>query len=276
MAGTNTLSAKKVDASGGAAEEKRGMHRVLARNKSNQIPPGVCALAIMTKAPRAGAVKTRLQPPLTAEEAAALNICFLRDTAAAIERACDIDQTDARGVGVYTPRGAEHAYEEILPREFELLPQHGHGFGERLTNAAEDLLRAGFESCCLIDSDSPTVTGNAFRAAVEALQQKGDRIVLGPSEDGGYYLIGMKKLHRRLFEQIDWSTEQVLEQTIARAREGGVEVHTLPVFFDIDDRAALGRLCDELLGQSRQGAPATSQFLQEIVDREGRARIWPE
>jgi rSAM/selenodomain-associated transferase 1 len=250
------------------------MHRLLVRNKANQIQSGVCALAIMTKAPRAGAVKTRLQPPLTAEEAAALNICFLRDTAAVIGRVCD-NRGDARGVGVYTPRGAEHSYEEILPREFELLPQRGHGFGERLTHAAEDLLRAGFESCCLIDSDSPTVTDNAFRGAVEALQQEGDRVVLGPSEDGGYYLIGMKKLHRHLFEEIDWSTERVLEQTIARAGELGLEVHTLPLFFDIDDRATLARLCNELLGQNSGSAPATNQFLQEIVDREGRARIWP-
>jgi rSAM/selenodomain-associated transferase 1 len=251
------------------------MHRVLARNRSYQISSGVCALAIMTKAPRAGTVKTRLQPPLTAEEAAALNICFLRDTAAAIRRACDSGEKDARGVGVYTPRGAEHAYEGILPRDFELLPQRGHGFGERLTNAAEDLLAAGFESCCLIDSDSPTVTDDVFREAVHALQQKGERIVLGPSEDGGYYLIGIKKLHRHLFEEIDWSTERVLEQTFARACESGIEVHTLPAFFDIDDRTALARLCHELFRRNRGSAPATHEFLQQIVAREGRTRIWP-
>src|SRR5213082_2232776 len=80
----------------------------------------VCALAVMTKAPRAGQVKTRLVPPLSPQEAAELNICFLRDTAAAIAKACG---TTARGVGVYTPIGAEAAYIDILPREFELIPQ---------------------------------------------------------------------------------------------------------------------------------------------------------
>jgi hypothetical protein len=275
MGVTNTPCVKRVDACAGAAEEERGMHRVLASNPSKQVPPGICALAIMTKAPRPGAVKTRLQPPLTAEEAAALNVCFLRDTAAAINQVSNIKNRGVRGVGVYTPPGAADAYQEILPSGFELLPQRGDGFGERLANAAQDLFGAGFESHCLIDSDSPTVTGDSFHEAVEALQREGDRIVLGPSEDGGYYLIGMKKLHGHLFDQIDWSTGRVLEQTVARAGEIGVDVHTLPTFFDIDDRTMLARLCDELLGQNRGSAPATKEFLQRIVDREGRARIWP-
>src|SRR5215471_19639676 len=95
----------------------------------------VCALAVMTKAPRAGEVKTRLVPPLNPEEAAQLNVCFLRDTATAIVKACG---STARGVGVYTPVGAETAYAEILPREFDLLPQRGDEFGERLALAAAD------------------------------------------------------------------------------------------------------------------------------------------
>src|SRR5213082_3684580 len=94
-------------------------HNILDPNQRT-IADNLCALAIMTKAPRAGQVKTRLVPPLTPEEAAQLNICFLRDTAAAIAKACG---TTARGVGVYTPIGAEAAYIDILPREFELIPQ---------------------------------------------------------------------------------------------------------------------------------------------------------
>src|SRR5213080_1124559 len=104
------------------------MHRVFDRQQGNQISAGLCALTIMTKAPRAGAVKTRLQPPLTAEEAAELNVCFLRDTASAISRA----GKKARGIAVYTPAEAWHEYDKILPSDFELLPQRGSGFGERL------------------------------------------------------------------------------------------------------------------------------------------------
>src|SRR6184192_1440187 len=204
--------------------------RVLERTHS--MPPpvsrGFCALAVMTKAPLAGRVKTRLVPPLTPEEAAELNKCFLRDTAAAISSVCrrrpvgDASKmqlehagashseaaTAACGIAVYTPVGAESAYTGILPADFSLLPQRGDEFGERLFFAVEDLFRCGFDSMCLIDSDSPTVPAENFRQAVELLSTSEDCVVLGPSDDGGYYLIGMKKPHRHLFEQIDWSTER--------------------------------------------------------------------
>jgi len=269
------------------------MHRVLDRQLANQNPPGLCALAIMTKAPRAGSVKTRLQPPLTPAEAAELNICFLRDIAEAIAVACSSDPGRggkriaadkalvptkiARGIGVFTPAGSEKEYANILPLDFDLLPQRGSGFGERLLNAAEDLLRSGFESCCLINSDSPTVTADAFREAVTQLQWDDERIVLGPADDGGYYLIGMRKLHGRLFDEIDWSTGRVFAQTVERAQELRVRVHTLPTFFDVDDRATLHRLCEELLGKElcEPVAPATGKFLKDMIAREGRDRIWP-
>src|SRR5437899_100533 len=247
------------------------MHRVLDRQWGNQTPAGRCALAIMTKAPRAGTVKTRLQPPLTPSEAAQLNTCFLRDIAAVISAVGERSQ----GVGVFTPARSEKEYKGILPSHFDLIPQRGNGFGERLSNAAADLLQVGFESCCLINSDSPTATADAFREAVAQLQSADDRIVLGPSDDGGYYLIGMKKLHRRLFEQIDWSTERVFAQTLERASEIGLEVHVLPSCFDVDNRVALQRLCDELLGENLPAAPATKKFLADTISREGRGRIWP-
>jgi rSAM/selenodomain-associated transferase 1 len=233
----------------------------------------------MTKAPQAGKVKTRLTPPLSSEEAAALNTCFLRDTAAAIAKTAE--GGTARGIAVYTPAGAGAAYAGILPKEFELVPQRGEAFGERLALAAEDLLRIGFDSLCLIDSDSPTVPQQAFAQAVDFLARPGDSVVLGPSDDGGYYLIGLKKLHRQLFEDIDWSTERVLEQTIQRAREINLPVHLLRTWYDVDDRATLNRLCQELFnanGSTSGGypAPETRGFLDELLQREGRQRIWPE
>ncbi len=138
-------------------------------------------------------------------------------------------------------------------------------FGERLAFATEDLLRLGFDSLCLIDSDSPTVPQQAFAEAVDLLAQPGDSIVLGPSDDGGYYLIGLKKLHRQLFEGIDWSTERVLEQTIQRAREIELQVHLLPTWYDVDDRDTLGRLCQEFFGANGSSQPGLS--------RSGDARI---
>jgi rSAM/selenodomain-associated transferase 1 len=254
------------------------LHRILDPREGEQMPRGLCALAVMTKAPQAGRVKTRLTPPLSPDEAAALNVCFLRDTAAAISRTADGER--AQGIGVYTPSGAEAAYADILPKEFSLVPQRGEAFGERLCAATEDLLRLGFASLCLIDSDSPTVPAHAFARATDYLAEDKDSVILGPSDDGGYYLIGLKKLHRALFERIDWSTDRVLEQTIAAARAIGLPVHLLPTWYDVDDWATLARLCDELFGdngRSSEGfeAPATRQFLSALLEREGRARVWP-
>src|SRR5205823_13853107 len=87
------------------------------------------------------------------------------------------------------PVGAESAYTDVLPADFSLLPQRVDEFGERLFFAVEDLFRCGFDSMCLIDSDSPTVPAENFKQAVELLSTSEDCVVLGPSDDGGYYLI---------------------------------------------------------------------------------------
>lgn len=233
----------------------------------------MCALAVMAKAPRAGKVKTRLQPPLSAEEAAALNVCFLRDTAeniAAVAR-----EGDACGLICYTPVGDEAAFHGLLPDGFELIAQRGDGFGERLLCAAEDILSCGFGAVCLIDSDSPTLPASALREAVAALRTPGERVVLGPSEDGGYYLIGVKRAEPRLFERITWSTERVYAETVGRVCEAGMELVELPRWYDVDDEETLAVLQRELLHGERPefavvngfDARWTREFLRE---REGR------
>ena len=246
--------------------------RILDPNLPDAGAQGLCALAVMTKAPQAGRVKTRLVPPLTPEQAAELNKCFLRDTAAAISSACSRSETatGACGIAVYTPVGAESAYTDILPADFSLLPQRGEKFGERLYFAVEDLFNCGFESVCLIDSDSPTVPAENFQKAIELLSMSEDRVVLGPSDDGGYYLIGVKKPHRHLFDQIDWSTERVLIQTMQRATEIGLEHKLLPTGYDVDDGVSLQRLRRELLANttSADAAPHTREFLASFVARE--------
>ena len=252
-------------------------HRVLKADLAGLIPPGHCAFAVMTKAPVPGKVKTRLTPPLTPMEAAELNVCFLRDTARGIENA--VSQSAARGIAVYTPVGSESAYEGILPSSFDLVPQRGDAFGERLQLAMHDLFRLGFASVCLIDSDSPIVPHQAFSEAATVLAESENTIVLGPSEDGGYYLVGSTAVHPSLFEDIDWSTERVLEQTLERAKAAGLGVHLLPASYDVDDQRTLSRLCADLLGAgsdiSRDRAPATAEYLAELVRKNGQPRIWP-
>jgi uncharacterized protein len=241
-------------------------HQVLDPSQRS-IAGNLCALAIMTKAPRAGQVKTRLVPPLTSKEAAELNAAFLRDLSISILSACQMSPAGA--VAVYTPPRSEGVYENILPREFMLVPQRGENFGERLIFAAEDLFTVGFASVCLINSDSPSVPPQNFAEAAIELAEPLDRVVLGPANDGGYYLIGLKRMHRRLFEEIDWSTERVLEQTKQRSNELGLRTHELALGLDVDDGPSLARLRDELLSNksSADVAPNTRKFLAELTKR---------
>jgi hypothetical protein len=206
---------------------------------------GQCALAVMAKAPRPGKVKTRLAPPLTLVQSAAINICFLRDTADNI--ATVAASGNAAGIISYTPIGDEALFDTLLPADFALIPQRGDGFGERLLATTEDLLACGYGSVCLIDSDSPTVPAAAFEQAAAELVKPGDRIVLGPSHDGGYYLIGLKQAYAELFADIAWSTSTVFAETVAAARTANLEAVILPLWYDVDDAATLGILTAELL-----------------------------
>lgn len=252
---------------------KNSDQRLLFPSEHEPAFTGFCALTIMTKAPRAGEVKTRLTPPLTLEEAAELNICFLRDMTASILGAGD----GMRGIACYTPSDAAAEYREIVPGAFRLIAQRGTELGERMICAFQDLLGVGFSAVCLIGSDSPTVPASTFAEAVKIIARPDARLVLGPSEDGGYYLIGLKKIHRRLFEGIRWSTGSVMEQTMERAAELGLPVHLLPTAYDVDDVVALRRLCHDLLGPNDVGqgsaAPATKKFLTELLTRGGGRRM---
>jgi len=223
----------------------------------------------MAKAPRPGKVKTRLSPPLTHDQASALNICFIRDTAENIQQVAEA--SNSAGLVAYTPIGDEAAFDGLLPPGFQLLGQRGDGFGERLLFACEDLFACGFNAVCLIDSDSPTMPQDALLQAVERLSRAGDRMVLGGSDDGGYYLIGIKRLHHRLFDQIDWSTERVFDQTLERAREIGLKAELLPTWYDVDDAATLERLRRELAAPAGAGYDAkhTRGYLQSLQVAQG-------
>ncbi|HYK19164.1 MAG TPA: TIGR04282 family arsenosugar biosynthesis glycosyltransferase [Pyrinomonadaceae bacterium] len=232
----------------------------------------------MAKAPLAGEVKTRLVPPLRAREAAELNICFLSDMAANIQSVSETKT--ASGLVVYTPAGSESAFAGVLPAGFDLLVQRGASLGERLCNATDDLLKQGYGSVCLINSDSPTLPESILVHAIESLMAEGDRVVLGAAEDGGYYLIGLKHAHRNLFKDIAWSTSDVLARTRQRAAEIDLPVELLPPWYDVDDADTLNRLCEELLFTSSlngaYAAPHTRAFLHSIIKAEGLQRICPK
>ncbi len=241
----------------------------------------MCALVLMAKIPFAGAVKTRLTPPLSPEEAATLSMCFLRDMTTNM---ASLNGDGKSGVVLYTPADAETLLLRVLPNTFRLLAQRGETLGDRLINGAAELLDEEFDSVCLINSDSPTLPKEVLTTAASLLAQDGDRVVLGPSQDGGYYLIGLKRPHSNLFERIAWSTADVLSHTIERAAEIDLPVDLLPVWYDVDDAATLRLLCDELSllsdgedgrAQFRGGfeAPHTRKYLAGLIAKDGLQRF---
>jgi rSAM/selenodomain-associated transferase 1 len=221
-------------------------------------------MAVMAKAPRVGQAKTRLASVLSAKAAAEISACFIRDavgniSAAAMEAAID-------GYVAYSPRDAENEFRAMLSDSIGLLPSLRPGLGASLHDAASDLFAAGYGSVCLVNSDSPTLPTPMLVNAARMLAGPGDRLVLGPAEDGGYYLIGLKQAHARLFEDIAWSSSAVFVQTVDRAHELGLEPAVLPSWYDVDDLPSLQRLDADLFGGNGDPAiyraPHTAAFLR--------------
>ena len=191
-----------------------------------------------------GRTKTRLVPPLTFDQAAALNTAFLQDIA---------DNLLLAGRHAGSPatrrsrRPAPRSFSSrILPPAIGLIDACLPNFGDCLLHTIEEILARGHHSAVVLNSDSPTLPTAFLVETGGSLARPGERAVLGPSSDGGYYLLGLKTAHRRMFEDIAWSTERVAQQTLERAREIELDVHMLPVWYDVDDVDGLRRLGREL------------------------------
>jgi rSAM/selenodomain-associated transferase 1 len=218
------------------------------------------AVAIMAKAPRAGEVKTRLCPPLSLVDAAELYRRLLLDK---IEQVSSLRMASL--AIAYTPAEARAFFEEVAPG-FVLVPQRGADLGDRLANSLGELLGQGHRGALAIDSDTPTLPLAFLQQALDLIVTPEIDVVLGPTEDGGYYLIGLRAVHRELFEAMAWSTQQVLSETIRRADAKGLRVACLPPWYDIDSPDDLARL-RMALAASDGGAPRhTRKFLLERTD----------
>ena len=214
------------------------------------------AVAIMAKAPLAGAVKTRLCPPLAPAQAAALARCFLLDKIAHLRTL-----RGARPVVAFSPADARPLFITLAP-DFGLVAQRGPDLGARLAAALGDLLADGHAGAIAVDSDTPSLPTAFLQMAVDRLGDPAVDVVLGPSEDGGYYLIGMKRVHDALFTAMPWSTPRVLAETERRARAAGLALARLPGWFDVDTAADLGRLRASLARGEGAPAPATRALLE--------------
>ncbi len=218
------------------------MRTTVLHNERVSIPD--CGIAVMAKASAPGRTKTRLVPPLKFEEAAACNTAFLRDVAdnilAAGHRAAIV------GYMAFGPPQSRPFFQEHMPREIGLIDAWYPNFGDCLFTAIAQLLERGHRSAVVLNSDSPTLPTSLLVETAQVLARPGDQAVLGPADDGGYYLLGLKTAHRRLFQDIAWSTERVAEQTLDRAAELGLPVRVLPTWYDVDDIRALRLLQAEL------------------------------
>jgi rSAM/selenodomain-associated transferase 1 len=228
------------------------MRIAVPRDESAAIPS--CGIAVMAKASEPGRTKTRLVPPLTFEQAADCNTAFLRDMAENIALAST--HASIAGYMAFGPPGSEPFFLNNVPGAIGLLEAWGPNFGDCLFSAVAQLIELGHPGAVVLNSDSPTLPTALLVATAQALAQPGDRVVIGPASDGGYYLLGVKQKHRRLFQDIAWSTHHVARQTLERVDELELPVHVLPHWYDVDDVASLKLLNAELF----QGYSFASQL----------------
>jgi uncharacterized protein len=209
-------------------------------------PDSNCGIAIMAKASVPGSAKTRLVPPLTFAEAAEFNTAFLKDVAANLIAAAV--EIPIRGYAAFGPPETAAFFTSTLVSSIGLIEAWHSNFGDCLFTAIQTMFDRGHCAAVVLNSDSPTLPTSLLVETARLLARPGDCAVLGPSRDGGYYLLGMKAPHRRLFEDVAWSTERVAAQTCARTAEIGLPVHILPGWYDIDDAQSLQLLRAELDG----------------------------
>lgn len=216
------------------------------------------AVAVMAKVPGAAPVKSRLHATLTEARATELYRCFLLDRLDALAALPDVAPVLA-----FTPARARADIAALAPAGVRLIAQEGDDLTERLTRLFARLLGDGHAAALAMDSDSPTLPMDYVADGARALARGEADVVLGPSDDGGYYLIGLREPCPVLFDGVPWSTPEVLPLTLDRARSRGLRVRLLPAWFDVDTAADLARLREEL--EERGAGPArTTAFVRAL------------
>jgi len=216
------------------------------------------AVAVMAKVPGAAPVKSRLHGALSPERATELYRCFLLDRLDGLAGVLDVAHVVA-----FTPPEAAGVMAALAPPGFRLLPQEGDTLDARLTGLFARLLDDGHAGAIAIDSDSPTLPMAYVTEAAGTLAAGRADVVMGPSDDGGYYLIGVRAPQPALFDGVPWSSPDTRRATLERARALGLSVHLLPPWFDVDTAADLARLRADLAG--RTAPPRTAAFVRTLA-----------
>jgi len=218
-------------------------------------------VGVMAKPPVPGRCKTRMSPPLTPEAAADLYSAMLRDSLAAYARA----GADRYVIMAAPEDDGEAILSELAPGGWELVVQRGADLGARLAHAFS-VLGEGGGAVALLDSDSPTVPVQPMGAALAEIEGR-EQALVGPCDDGGYYLIGLGHVTERslgILSDITWSTGAVMDQTRARCEALGIPLTELETWYDVDDEACLARIHRELQ-QDPTRAPRTAAWIEEFA-----------
>jgi uncharacterized protein len=208
----------------------------------------------MAKQPQVGRTKTRLCPPLSPQEAADLSEALLLDTIVLVSHLSGIDLALA-----ITPSSSHAYFTRVTLPGTRLLPVEGENIGACLAQALGAFLDLGYRKVIALNADSPSLPAE-FIVQAEDLLDHHD-LVFGPGEDGGYYLVGMKRLHAGVFDDVTWSTARVLTQTLQRSHALGLSVALTPPWYDIDTVVELKRLNSDLRGLPADRLPNMRRFL---------------
>ncbi|MBM3497965.1 MAG: glycosyltransferase [Armatimonadetes bacterium] len=216
-------------------------------------------LLVFAKAPQPGRVKTRLTPEVPPEDAAGLARAFLQDVLTTGERLPDADLTL-----VYAPRGARGSLQALAGPRWRVRVQRGCDLGERLTHAFAARLRSARDRVLIVGADSPLLSPERLAEAFTALDRAD--LVIGPCDDGGYYLIGLRRWVAGLLSGVRWSTTVALADTLANARRLRLSCAELESDYDVDDARSLARLIEDLRRLPAERAP----FTRAELARQGR------
>ena len=212
---------------------------------------------VVAKAPRPGVTKTRLCPPLSPDQAAQLASAFLLDTVATVNLAGVSARIVCREASEQRPLG------RLVGLLVPVSVQSGNGLGDALEGAFREGLADGASAVAVLGADSPTLPGLLLGEAFAALAHGFD-VVLGPAEDGGYYLLAARAVHPWLFRDMGWSTDRVASETLRRCRTLGLRTHILPAWYDVDDAASLDILRSDLLRLPTGTAAHTRAVLEQL------------
>lgn len=217
------------------------------------------ALLVFAKVPRPGRVKTRLTPVLSPAEAARLYTAFLRDTIRQV-RQLEVD------VRLYLAPPLPEGGVDALPTDVRLYEQRGDGLGERMRRAVRETLDDGYDQVVLLGSDHPTLPVSFLREAFGALEEPAS-ICVGPTEDGGFYLLGTNAVYPQLFEEMSYSHSEVFDDTLARAGRTDAGLAVLPPWYDVDRPADLRRMLSDL-DEGTAEAPNTRRIADQLELRD--------